>query len=394
ASAGRATRRRALEPARTRWPTAGRHAPASGGGAGAPGRAQRWPAGPADAAHRGPAPASRPGLLPRRPHRAGRPRPGLGRPARSQRRSRPGGRPVASAGLPGCLRHDHRLPCLPGGGAGGRRLPAPPGSRRGGRGLRSAAGLPARPCQPAHRAAALPGPAAAGVRVPPRRPPDLGRDRGHAAEPAPAPGGGRMSALISVEALRDRLGSPGLVIVDGRHVLTDPDAGERAWRQSRIPGAVHVHLDRDLCDLSRPAAEGRHPLPRTGDFLATLARLGISPASEVVAYDDAGGAMVAARFWWLLRLLGHARVSVLDGGFSRWRAEGGPLEQGTPATPAPARYLARFERSRIVASDDVQARLGEAPGWLIDARAPERYRGEQEPLDPVAGHIPGALNRP
>ncbi|HLS83098.1 MAG TPA: sulfurtransferase [Arenimonas sp.] len=203
-----------------------------------------------------------------------------------------------------------------------------------------------------------------------------------------------MSALISVEALRDRLGSPGLVIVDGRHVLTDPDAGERAWRQSRIPGAVHVHLDRDLCDLSRPAAEGRHPLPRTGDFLATLARLGISPASEVVAYDDAGGAMAAARFWWLLRLLGHARVSVLDGGFSRWRAEGGPLEQGTPATPAPARYLARFERSRIVASDDVQARLGEAPGWLIDARAPERYRGEQEPLDPVAGHIPGALNRP
>lgn len=204
-----------------------------------------------------------------------------------------------------------------------------------------------------------------------------------------------MSPLISVEALRDRLGSPGLVVVDCRHALTDPDAGERAWRQSRIPGAVHAHLDRDLCDLSRPASEGRHPLPRTGDFLATLARLGISPGSEVVAYDDAGGAMAAARFWWLLRLLGHGRVSVLDGGFARWQAEGGPVDEGEPKAPAPARYLARFDTRQIVGTDQVLAQLREPAGWLlIDARAPERYRGEQEPLDPAAGHIPGARNRP
>ncbi|KAA2285712.1 sulfurtransferase [Arenimonas fontis] len=203
-----------------------------------------------------------------------------------------------------------------------------------------------------------------------------------------------MSPLLSAQALRERLGRPGLVVVDCRHVLADADAGERAWRQARIPGAVHAHLDRDLCDLSRPASEGRHPLPRVGDFLALLERLGISPASDVVAYDDAGGAMAAARFWWLLRLLGHARVSVLDGGLAAWRAIGGPLERDEPRPPARGRYLAGFDHGQVAGTEEVLAGLGQAPGWLLDMRAPERYRGEQEPLDPVAGHIPGAVNRP
>ena len=204
-----------------------------------------------------------------------------------------------------------------------------------------------------------------------------------------------MSPVIaSAEDLRARLGQRGLVLVDCRHVLSDPDAGERAWREARLPGAGHAHLDRDLSEHGRAATEGRHPLPRTDTFLRALERLGITPGSDVVAYDAGDGAMAAARFWWLLRLLGHARVAVLDGGLARWQALGFPLETGEPVAPPRGRYFARFDGSRIAGTDEVRRRLGEAPGWLLDARAPERFRGEVEPLDPVAGHIPGALNRP
>ena len=202
--------------------------------------------------------------------------------------------------------------------------------------------------------------------------------------------------LAQAEALAARLGQRGLVVVDARHVQghADDDAGERAWREARIPGAGHVRLDRDLSEPGRPAAEGRHPLPRTGTFLRTLERLGITPGSDVVVYDAGDGAMAAARFWWLLRLLGHERVAVLDGGFARWQAIGAPVETGEPARPAPGRYFSRMDPARIVGTEEVARRLGEAPGWLFDARAGERFRGEVEPLDPVAGHIPGALNRP
>ena len=202
--------------------------------------------------------------------------------------------------------------------------------------------------------------------------------------------------LAQAEALAARLGQRGLVVVDARHVLGhgDDEAGERAWRAARIPGAGHVRLDRDLSEHGRPAAEGRHPLPRTGTFLRTLERLGITPGSDVVVYDAADGAMAAARFWWLLRLLGHERVAVLDGGFARWQAIGAPVEAEEPARPAPGRYFARMDPGRIAGTEEVMGRLGEAPGWLLDARAGERFRGEVEPLDPVAGHIPGALNRP
>lgn len=200
--------------------------------------------------------------------------------------------------------------------------------------------------------------------------------------------------LAQAEALAARVGQRGLVVVDARHVLSDPEAGERAWRAARIPGAGHVRLDRDLSDPARPAAEGRHPLPRTGTFLRTLERLGITPGSDVVVYDADDGAMAAARFWWLLRLLGHERVAVLDGGFARWQAIGAPVQTGEPVRPAAGRYFARMEPDRIVGTDEVLRRLDEAPGWLLDARAPERFRGEQEPIDPVAGHIPGAVNRP
>jgi thiosulfate/3-mercaptopyruvate sulfurtransferase len=155
-----------------------------------------------------------------------------------------------------------------------------------------------------------------------------------------------------------------------------------------------VHLDRDLSDLRKPAACCRHPLPEAADFVALLARLGIGPEHQVVVYDAVDGSMAAARFWWLLRLLGHERVAVLDGGYARWTKLGLPVTSEV-ANAAPAgRFEARFDASAIAGDAEVAARLGEAPGWIIDARAPERFRGEVEPLDKVAGHIPGASNRP
>ncbi|HEU0153327.1 MAG TPA: sulfurtransferase [Arenimonas sp.] len=184
-----------------------------------------------------------------------------------------------------------------------------------------------------------------------------------------------------------------MVLVDCRFSLADAGAGERAWREAHLPGAVHADLDRDLSDHRQPAALGRHPLPAAGDFCARLARWGISPDTEVVAYDAGDGAMAAARFWWLMRLLGHARVAVLDGGLAAWTAQGLPLESKLPS-PAPARYEGAFDLRQVVGTDEVLARLSGSPGWLVDARAGERFRGEVEPLDPVAGHIPGAVNRP
>ncbi|MCX7033739.1 MAG: sulfurtransferase [Arenimonas sp.] len=201
------------------------------------------------------------------------------------------------------------------------------------------------------------------------------------------------TTIVPPGALAAALGQPGLVLVDCRHALADADAGERAWRQSHLPGAGHAHLDRDLSDHRKPRSLGRHPLPDADDFNRTLARLGVTPQSQVVAYDAGDGSMAAARFWWLLRLMGHGRVAVLDGGVAAWQALGLPMEATAPVI-VPGHYAGAFDPARIASTDDVAARLREPPGWLLDARAPERFRGEVEPLDPVAGHIPGALNRP
>jgi thiosulfate/3-mercaptopyruvate sulfurtransferase len=201
------------------------------------------------------------------------------------------------------------------------------------------------------------------------------------------------TTLVAAEDLAPALGSHGLVVVDCRHVLADADAGAAAWRESHLPGAGHARLDRDLSEHRKPAGYGRHPLPHATDFVTTLARLGVTPEAQVVAYDAGDGAMAAARLWWLLRLLGHARVAVLDGGFARWRELGLATESAAPAI-RPGHYQGKFDLLQLAQSDEVAARLGESPGWLLDARAPERFRGDVEPLDPVAGHIPGAINRP
>jgi thiosulfate/3-mercaptopyruvate sulfurtransferase len=199
--------------------------------------------------------------------------------------------------------------------------------------------------------------------------------------------------LVSVDALEAALGAGDLVLVDCRFSLADPGAGERAWREAHLPGAVYAHLDRDLSDHRKPSALGRHPLPDAADFRALLGRFGITPGTRVVAYDAGDGAMAAARFWWLARLIGHRHVAVLDGGLAAWVARGLPLDTAAPVRDA-IRYEGEFDERQLVGSDEIIARLGATPGWLVDARAGERFRGEVEPLDPVAGHIPGAVNRP
>ena len=197
--------------------------------------------------------------------------------------------------------------------------------------------------------------------------------------------------LIDPASLRRELGNAPLALIDCRFDLTDPGSGERAYLAGHIPGAYYAHLDRDLSDLGR-TGRGRHPLPDSDAFCATLERWGVTPAHQVVAYDADNG-MYAARLWWMLRLLGHRRVAVLDGGLAGWQAEGGELERNVPRAGG-GQYKARFDSRAIVTTAVIAARLASGNGLLLDARAAPRFRGEVEPLDPRAGHIPGAVNHP
>jgi thiosulfate/3-mercaptopyruvate sulfurtransferase len=198
--------------------------------------------------------------------------------------------------------------------------------------------------------------------------------------------------LVSAAWLRGRLGEPGLVVADCRYRLGEPGAGAELWRAGHIPGAVFMDVDRDLA--AEPGERGRHPLPEPEDFEAAARRAGIGPDTLVIAYDEAaeGG---AARLWWLLRHFGHERVSVLDGGLRGWREEGGPLEAGAASGEPREGDGAPFSaRPRPEDTREAGELAAAPPRALLDARAPERYRGEVEPIDPVAGHIPGAANLP
>ncbi len=198
------------------------------------------------------------------------------------------------------------------------------------------------------------------------------------------------TTLISTETLARHLDDPAFVIVDCRHNLADLDAGERAYRAAHLPGAVFMHLDRDLSG-AKTGTNGRHPLPDIGPFAATLGRAGIDADRQVVAYDQNNG-MFASRLWWLLRWLGHDTVAVLDGGLDRWQAEGRPQ---TGAVPTPrARTFVPKAPTRVASAEEIAQNLGGDALLVLDARAAERYRGDVEPIDPVAGHIPGARNRP
>ena len=201
------------------------------------------------------------------------------------------------------------------------------------------------------------------------------------------------TTLITAEVLSSMLdaGEP-VVIIDASFDLADTAAGERACRQAHLPGARYVHLERDL-SAPPTGRNGRHPLPELAAFAATAGRLGITPETQVVVYDRQAS-MFAARVWWMLRWLGHAPVAVLDGGWSSWQAIGGAVESGAVRAQPQSAYPIADTPSALVATIDTDAllaRLGQLA--LMDARSPERFRGDVEPLDAQAGHIPGACNR-
>jgi thiosulfate/3-mercaptopyruvate sulfurtransferase len=191
-----------------------------------------------------------------------------------------------------------------------------------------------------------------------------------------------LAALRSMEAL----------IVDCRFELADPDKSERDYLDGHIPGAVFASLDRDLSDLTRQSQGlGRHPLPLESTLNSLLSRWGWTRGMQVVSYDAAGGALAAARLWWLLRLSG-VQAAVLDGGLAAWLAAELPLESGAPEARAATQVDLHFDQRQMVIRHDASS--DGAAGQLLDARAAPRYRGDVEPLDRVGGHIPGALNRP
>ncbi len=197
------------------------------------------------------------------------------------------------------------------------------------------------------------------------------------------------STLVSCSQLADHLTDPQWVIVDCRHQLSDVGYGEREYAKGHLPGAVFMHLDRDL-SAAMTGRNGRHPLPDPRRLADKLGAVGISRATQVVVYDDDGG-MYAVRLWWLLRWLGHDRVAVLDGSIRRWIQEGRPL-----TTEVPDRAAAGFDiepRDWVATAAEVEASLEKNEFSLIDARGPDRFRGENETLDAVGGHIPGARNR-
>lgn len=201
------------------------------------------------------------------------------------------------------------------------------------------------------------------------------------------------SHLISAQDLANQLGSDNLVVIDARFSLADPQLGYRQYQEGHIPGAYYLNLD---TDLSSPLAThgGRHPLPDWLTFVNTLNALGISsdPPTQVVVYDDSRFAF-AARVWWMLRYLGHDQVALLDGGLGAWRSAGLPMSQDVPELVAESKrggFVPTYQQNWTAAIEQVRQRSENAA--LIDSRSPERYRGEVEPIDPVAGSIPGAIN--
>ncbi len=197
--------------------------------------------------------------------------------------------------------------------------------------------------------------------------------------------------LMSVEELRARLHDSLLRVADARFDLADPDAGAAAYASAHVPGAIYAHLDRDLSDHARRGL-GRHPLPDADTFARWLASVGYAPDQCWVVYDADSGAF-AARLWWMLRAIGHRELRVLDGGFAAWRAAGAPLTAENPSRPATS-VDAAFTSDAMVDIAAVESLRCDAAWRLVDARAAPRFRGEVEPLDPVAGHVPGAINRP
>src|SRR5882724_449292 len=199
-----------------------------------------------------------------------------------------------------------------------------------------------------------------------------------------------LTALVGAEVLSQHLADADWVILDCRHDLTAPGRGRSEYAASHIPGARFLHLDEDLSGR-KTGRNGRHPLPDPDTLMEKLGRAGVDSRKQIVAYDAQGG-MVAARLWWLLRWLGHLPVAVLDGGWNQWLAEDRPQTAEVPR-PNPTRFAGRAWDHFWVGADFVREYLGDETTGLIDARAPDRFRGQNETIDPVGGRIPGARNR-
>lgn len=195
--------------------------------------------------------------------------------------------------------------------------------------------------------------------------------------------------LIEAQTLKHALGSADEIsILDCRASLEDSHAGQRLWRESHIPGSRHIDLERDMA--APPGEGGRHPLPTKAEFTATLQRLGIRPSVPVVVYDDRGGQLAAARAWWMLYCwAGHPDVRVLDGGIAAWQQAGGEMTSESSLTDS-SEWRPDFDDQSLADADEVAG----STSLKLDARAAERFYGKREPIDPVAGHIPGATCRP
>lgn len=195
------------------------------------------------------------------------------------------------------------------------------------------------------------------------------------------------TTLLECQTLYEHLNDPDWVVVDCRFGLADTNAGQQAYLEAHIPGAVYAHLDYDLSGPPVTDA-GRHPLPTAQALTSLFSRLGIDGSKQVVAYDAAGGGLAAARLWWMVRYMGHDAVAVLDGGWQAWQAAGLPTNSGAEEN-TPTTFQGQAHRAWLVLVDEIPF-----TPLLIDSRDPARYRGEVEPIDPVAGHIPGARNYP
>jgi thiosulfate/3-mercaptopyruvate sulfurtransferase len=201
------------------------------------------------------------------------------------------------------------------------------------------------------------------------------------------------NTIISVKELANHTNDPDWVIVDSRFKLAHSDQGKIDYKSSHIPGAVYAHLDNDLSGPIIKGVTGRHPLPSVDKASDVFSRLGIDAKVQVVAYDDLGGALAAVRVWWLLRWLGHESVSVLDGGWQQWVNKNFAVKSGNETRPV-RRFIPHPRNELIVSAEEVDTIRQDPRYRLLDARAADRFRGENETIDPIAGHIPGAVSVP
>jgi thiosulfate/3-mercaptopyruvate sulfurtransferase len=200
--------------------------------------------------------------------------------------------------------------------------------------------------------------------------------------------------LISVDEAAGHSGDPAWLFVDCRYTLGDKGKGRRDYEAGHLPGALFASLDDDLASPHVPGKTGRHPLPEKQDWVATLSRWGIQKSTQVIAYDAGAGQSAAGRLWWLLKWAGHDQVAVLDGGIPAWQSAGWSLSMEYPSHRQGFRFEPAWRDEMQVSAAELSARMASGEVTVLDARAVERYRGEVEPIDPVAGHIPGAISAP